>query len=73
MKNEERAQFEAQHQKELESLKEEVTRLTNLLKQALGSKFREAKFRAQPEPLLANPQNLRANEVSFESQQAMYS
>jgi hypothetical protein len=68
MKNEERAQFEAQHQKELESLKEEVTRLTNLLKQALGSKFR-----AQPEPLLANPQNLRANEVSFESQQAMYS
>jgi hypothetical protein len=64
--------LEAQHQKELESLREEVERLTNLLKQALGSKFGETKFTAQPEPLLANPQNLGANEVSFESQQATY-
>jgi hypothetical protein len=36
----------------------------------LRSKPEEAKFTAQPEPMLANPQNLRANEVS---QQAMYS
>jgi hypothetical protein len=31
MENEEKSQLEAQHQKELESLKEEVTRLTSLL------------------------------------------
>jgi hypothetical protein len=31
MENEERAQLEAQHLKELESLREEVTRLINLL------------------------------------------
>jgi hypothetical protein len=48
MKNEERAQLGAQHQKELESLKEEVTRFTSLLEQALGSKFGEAIFITQP-------------------------
>jgi len=31
MKNKERAQLEAQHQKDLESLREEVVRLTSLL------------------------------------------
>jgi hypothetical protein len=41
MKNEERAQLEAQHWKELEGLREEVTRLASLLEQALGSKSRK--------------------------------
>jgi hypothetical protein len=35
MENEERTQLEIQHQKELESLKEDVARLTSLLEQAL--------------------------------------
>jgi len=60
-------------EKKLESLKEEVIRLISLLEQALRSKFGKAKFTAQPEPLLTNPQNLGANKVSFEYQQAMYS
>jgi hypothetical protein len=54
----------------MESLREEVARLTSLLEQALRSKPEEAKFTTQLEPMLANPQNLGANEVS---QQAMYS
>jgi hypothetical protein len=70
MENEEKAQLEAQHRKEMESLREEVARLTSLLEQALRSKPEEAKFTTQLEPMLANPQNLGANEVS---QQAMYS
>jgi hypothetical protein len=41
MKNEERAQLEAQHWKELEGLREEVTRLASLLELALGSKSRK--------------------------------
>jgi hypothetical protein len=65
--------LEAQHQKELGSLREEVARLTSLLEQALGSKFREAKFTAQPELLLANPQNLEEKKVLFQSQQTTYS
>ena len=64
MENEEKTQLEAQHRKEMESLREEVTRLTSLLEQALRSKPEEAKFTAQPEPMLANPQNLGANKVS---------
>ena len=70
MENKERAQLKAQHRKEMESLREEVVRLTSLLEQALRSKLEEAKSTAQPEPMLVNPQNLGANEVS---QQAMYS
>jgi hypothetical protein len=35
MENEERNQLEIQHQRELESLKEDVARLTSLLEQAL--------------------------------------
>jgi len=65
--------LEARHRKELKSLREEVTRLTSLLEQALRSKSREVKFIARPKPLLANPQNLEANEVSFKSQPATYS
>jgi len=41
MENEERAQLEAQHQKELESLKKDVAMLTSLLEQALRSKLGE--------------------------------
>jgi hypothetical protein len=52
----------------LESFREEVTRLTSLLEQALKSKSKKAKFIAQPEPMLVSPQDLGANEVSFESQ-----
>jgi hypothetical protein len=70
MENKERAQLKAQHRKEMESLREEVVRLTSLLEQALRSKLEEAKSTAQPEPMLVNPQNQKANEVS---QQAMYS
>jgi hypothetical protein len=70
MEKEEKAQLEAQHRKETESLKEEVTRLTSLLEQVLRSKPEEAKSTTQPEPMLVNPLNLGANEVS---QQTMYS
>jgi hypothetical protein len=49
--------LEAQHQKELESLREEVVKFTSLLEQALGSKFGEAIFTAQLEPMLATPFN----------------
>ena len=47
MKNEKRAQLEAQHQKKLESLREEVIRLTSLLEQASRSKSKEATFTTQ--------------------------
>ena len=70
IENEEKAQLEAQHRKEMENLREEVAKLTSLLEQASRSKPEEAKFTAQPEPMLVNPQNLGASEVS---QQAMYS
>jgi hypothetical protein len=36
MENKERAQIEARYQKEIESIKGEVARLTNLLEQALS-------------------------------------
>ena len=39
MEKEEKAQLEAQHRKETESLKEEVTRLTSLLEQVHVSLF----------------------------------
>jgi hypothetical protein len=70
MKNEEKVQLKPQHRKEMESLREEVARLTSLFKQTLRSKPEEAKFTAQLELMLVNPQNLGASEVS---QQAMYS
>jgi len=38
MDNEEKTQLEAQHRKELGSLREEVIRLTSLLEQTLRSK-----------------------------------
>ncbi|XP_073264521.1 uncharacterized protein [Populus alba] len=75
MENEERAQLEAQHQKEVDNLKEEVVRLTSLLEQALRDKSGKATLTAQPEPILVNPfnlQNLGANELSSDFQQAMH-
>jgi hypothetical protein len=42
MENEKKAQLEAQHQKEVDNLKEEVTRLTSLLEQALRDKSGKA-------------------------------
>jgi ElaB/YqjD/DUF883 family membrane-anchored ribosome-binding protein len=47
MENEERAQLEAHYQNEIESIKGEVARLTNLLEQVLSSKNRKGIF-AQP-------------------------
>jgi hypothetical protein len=75
MENEEKSQLEAQHQKELESLKEEVARLTSLLEQALRSKSGKATLIAQPEDMHVthfDPQNLEANGVSNEFQQAIH-
>ena len=75
MENEERAQLEAQHQKEMDNLKEEVARLTSLLEQALRNKSGKATLIAQPEDMHVthfDPQNLGANRVSSEFQQAMH-
>jgi hypothetical protein len=44
MENEERAQLEAHYQNEIESIKGEVTRLTNLLEQVLSSKNKKRDF-----------------------------
>jgi len=55
MENEERTQLEAQHQKEVDNLREEVARLTSLLEQALRDKSEKATHIAQPEPMLVNP------------------
>jgi hypothetical protein len=73
--NIERAQLEAQHQKEVNNLKEEVTRLTSLLEQALRGKSGKATLIAQPEDMYVthfDPQNLGENRVSSEFQQAMH-
>jgi hypothetical protein len=75
MENEERAQLEAQHQKEMDNLKEEVARLTSLLEQALKDKSEKATLIAHPEDMHVthfDPQNLGANRVSSEFQQAMH-
>ena len=75
MENEERAQLEAQHQKEVDNLKKEVARLTSLLEQALRDKSEKATRIAQPEDMHVthfDPQNLGANRVSSEFQQAMH-
>jgi len=55
MENEERNQLEIQHQRELESLKEDVARLTSLLEQALRPRAGEETssqqaFTPQPQP-----------------------
>jgi hypothetical protein len=71
MENEEKAQ----HQKEVENLKEEVVRLTSLLEQALRDKSGKATHIAQTEPMLVNPfnpYNLGANRLSSDFQQTMY-
>jgi len=51
-------------EKEMESLREEVARLTSLLEHALRSKPEEEKFTGQLEHMLTNPHNLKTNEVS---------
>jgi len=60
MENEERNQLEIQHQKELESLKEDVARLTSLLEQALRPRAGEGTssqptFTPQPPPPFIPP------------------
>jgi len=75
MENEEKAQLEAQHQKEVDNLKEQVARLTILLEQVLRDKSGKATLIAQPEDMHVthfDPQNLGANRVSSEFQQAMH-
>jgi len=75
MENEERAQLEAQHKKKMDNLKEEVTRLTSLLEQALRDKSKKATLITQPEDMHVthfDPQNLGVNRVSSEFQQAMH-
>jgi hypothetical protein len=75
MENEERAQLEAQHQKEMDNLKEKVAKLTSLLEQVLRDKSGKATLIAQPEDMHVthfDPQNLGANRVSFEFQQTIH-
>jgi len=60
MENEERAKLEVQHQKEVDNLREESGKATHI---------------AQPEPMPVNPvnpQNMGANGLSFDIQQAMH-
>jgi len=67
--------LEAQHQKEVGNLKEEVARLTGLLEQALRDKSEKATLIALPEDMHvthSDPHNLWANKVSSEFQQAMH-
>jgi len=51
MENEERTQLEAQHQKEVNNLKEVVARLTSLLEQALRDKSGKTTLIAQLEDM----------------------
>jgi hypothetical protein len=58
--------LEAQHQKEVGNLKEEVARLTGLLEQALRDKSEKATLIALPEDMHvthSDPHNLWANKV----------
>jgi len=80
MENEERTQLDAQHQKELNDLKEDVARLTRLLEQALRSKSGEGTssqpaFTAQippTPPTFFNLPNMGASGSSHEPQYAMH-
>jgi len=59
----------------MDNLKEEVTRLTSLLEQALRDKSGKATLITQPEDMHVthfDPQNLGVNRVSSEFQQAMH-
>ena len=47
--------MEAQHQKEVDNLKEKIARLTSLLEQALRDKFGKVTHIAQSEPMIVNP------------------
>ena len=78
MENEERAHLEAHYQRELENMKNDITRLTSLLEQALASKSREdtstqptvatPSISTPAAPFVFSPQNLGANPFSFEQQ-----
>ena len=58
MKNEEKSPIGNPTPKRDGKSQRRNARLTSLLEQALRSKPEEAKFTAQPEPMLANPHNL---------------
>ena len=63
--------MEAQHQKEVDNLREEVAKLTSLLEQALRDKSGKVTHITQPEPMPINPfnpQNLGANSLSSDFQ-----
>jgi len=67
--------LEAQHQKEMDNLIEEVAWLTSLLEQALRDISGKATHITQLEPMPINPfnpQNLGANSLSSDFQQAMH-
>ena len=78
MENKERAHLEAHYQRELEDMKNDITRLTSLLEQALVSKSREDTYTqltvASPSvsmpaaPFVFTSQNLGVNPSSFEQQ-----
>ena len=80
IENEERTQLDAQHQKELNGLKEEVARLTSLLEQTLRSKSGEGTssqpaFTAQIPPMppvIFNLPNMGASGSSHEPQYATH-
>jgi len=80
MENKERTQLDAQHQKELNGLKEDVVRLTSLLEQALRSKSGEGTssqpaFTAQippTPPTFFNLPNMGASGSSHEPQYATH-
>jgi hypothetical protein len=58
----------------VDNLKEKVARLTSLLEQALRDKSGKATLISQHEPMLVNPfnpQNMGANGLSSDFQQAM--
>ena len=78
MENEERAHLKAHYQRELENMKNDITRLTSLLEQALASKSGKDTS-TQPAvatpsvslpaaPFVSTSQNLGANPSSFEQQ-----
>jgi hypothetical protein len=66
MENEKMAQLEAQYQKEIEIMKNDIARLTNLLEQALRSRLGEGPL-TQPTIVAqyAAPQNIGALETQF--------
>jgi len=64
MENEERAQLKAYYQNEIESIKGEVARLTDLLKQVLSSKNGKGIFAQPPVKTPSTSQNLGADSTT---------